>query len=158
MKRFVSVLGVLLTLGWSGLAFAQATAITTACPTPSFICAFSAAEALSFQTQKSVGNPGQPDVYVGYIDFESSGVTLTGLKNVNGTVGAIGSPDLSGTCAPGASGQPALITFTDKSQIAFVTDAAGTELQFILSQDINSTTKGTNTITNSVRVGVCRKQ
>jgi hypothetical protein len=161
MKRFVSVLGAFLMMGWSSLASAQATAITTACPT-SFTCAFSAAEALAFGVPKGVGNPGQPNVYVGYMVFDgSSNVTLSGLQNVNGTVGAIGTgtpPGLSSSsaCVAGASGQPALITFNDKSQIAFVTNTTGTELQFILSKDMNSTANGSTA--NSVRVGVCRKQ
>ena len=161
MKRFVSRFAALLMLGWSSLAFAQATTITTACPA-SFTCAFSAAESLAFGVPRSVGSPGQPSVFIGYMVFDaSSNVTLSGLQNLNGTVTMIGSgspPGLSSSspCAPGANGQPALITFNDKSQIAFVTDATGTELQFILSQDINTPPKGGTS--NSVRVGVCRKQ
>ena len=159
MKRFVSAIAGLLALGWSALAFAQATTITTSCPT-SFTCAFSAAETMSLVTPKP-NTPGQPDVYAGYMVFDgSSNVTLTGLQNLNGTVGQIGSgspPVLSSStpCAAGANGQPANITFTDNSVISFVTDSGGAELQFILSQDKNSTTK---TASNSVRVGVCRKQ
>jgi hypothetical protein len=155
------MLAAVLMLGWSGLAFAQATTITTACPA-SFTCAFSAAESLAFGVPRSVGSPGQPSVYIGYMVFDgSSNVTLAGLQNVNGTVRSIGSgmpPGLSspGACVAGANGQPALITFNDKSQIAFVTDSSGNELQFILSQDINTPPKGGTA--NSVRVGVCRKQ
>ena len=159
MKRLVSIVAGLFALLWSGMAFAQATTIPTACPI-SFICAFSAAETMSLVTPKP-NTPGQPDVYVGYMAFDgSSNVTLTGLQNLNGTVGQIGSgspPVLSSStpCAAGANGQPANITFTDNSVISFVTDSGGAELQFILSQDKNSTTK---TASNSVRVGVCRKQ
>jgi len=155
------MLSAVLMLGCSGLAFAQATTITTACPA-SFTCAFSAAEALAYGIPRSVGSAGQPDVYVGYMVFDgSSNVTLSGLQNVNGTVGPIGTgtpPGLSSSipCVAGANGQPALITFTDKSQIAFVTNTTGTELQFILSKDINSSANGSTA--NSVRVGVCRKQ
>jgi hypothetical protein len=168
MKRFVSALiglfalGALGGLGSPGVAFAQATTITTACPT-SFTCAFGAAETLSLVTPKSVGTPGQPDVYIGYMVFDgSSNVTITGLQNVNGTVGQIGSgqiPVLSSSmpCSPGLNGQPATVSFTDNSQIAFVTDALGTELQFILSKD-QSTSSTNKNPTNSVRVGVCRKQ
>jgi hypothetical protein len=161
MKRFLSMLAAVLMLASSGLAFAQATTITTACPA-SFTCAFSAAESLAFGTPRNVGSPGQPSVFIGYMVFDaSSSVTLAGLQNVNGTVGPIGSGSPAGlsspgACAPGASGQPALITFNDKSQIAFVVDSTGTELQFILSKDISSTANGSTT--NSVRVGVCRKQ
>ena len=156
------MLGAVLMIGWSSLASAQATAITTGCPA-SFTCAFSAAESLAFGVPKGVGNPGQPDVYVGYMVFDgSSNVTLSGLQNVNGTVGPIGAASMpagltsSSACTAGTDGQPAKITFTDKSQIAFVTNTTGTELQFILSKDMNSTANGS--IANSVRVGVCRKQ
>jgi hypothetical protein len=147
------------------VAFAQATTITTTCPT-SFQCAFSAAETLSLVTPKNVGgSPGQPDVYVGYIAFQGSTVTMTGIQNVNGTVGAIGTSIMSapavltGTCADGINGQPAVITFpgvTPKTttQLSFVKNAASTELQFILTQDINSTNINS---ANSIRIGVCRQ-
>lgn len=161
MKRFVSVLAGLFALGWSGIALAQATAITTTCPV-SFTCAFSAAETMSLVTPKP-NTPGQPDVFAGYMVFDgSSNVTLAGAKNLNGTVGQIGSgspPGLSSTapCVAGTMGQPATVTFNDNSQISFVTDSSGNELQFILSKDVSST--GNNSgISNSVRVGVCRKQ
>jgi hypothetical protein len=164
MKRFVSAVAGLFALGWSGMAFAQATTITTACPPAGFTCAFSAAETMSLVTPKP-NTPGQPDVYLGYMVFDaSSNVTLTGLQNVNGTVSPIGTgtpnPVLSssGPCAAGAGGQPATITFTDKSQISFVTDSGDTELQFILSQDKNTVTTDKVKVSNSVRVGVCRKQ
>jgi hypothetical protein len=159
MKRFVAVVGavvgMMVALGWSGSAFAQATTITTACPT-SFTCAFSAAETMSLVTT-GPGKPGQPDVFVGYISFDaSSNVTMTGLQDINGTVSQIGTTSggissSSGTCLAGANGQPAIITFADKSELAFVTDSSGNELQFILNKDKSGTG-------NSVRVGVCRKQ
>ncbi len=146
------------------MVFAQATTITTTCPT-SFTCAFSAAETLSLVTSKNVGSAGQPDVYVGYIAFQGSTVTMTGQQNVNGTVGAIGtatsgSPSvLTGSCTTGINGQPAIITFpgtasNTRTQLSFVTNVANTELQFILTQDINSTSV---TSANSVRIGVCRQ-
>jgi hypothetical protein len=162
MKRFVVAIFGLFALGWSGIAFAQA----TTCPI-SFTCAFSAAESMSLVTPKGTPNqPGQPDVYVGYMVFDgSSNVTLTGMQNVNGTVGQIGGTSglTSKTpCAAGTAGQPATITFSDNSEISFVTDANGGspgsigELQFILTKDQNTT--GKTTTANSVRVGVCRKQ
>ncbi len=164
IKRSFATLVGLLALGWSGLAFAQATTITTTCPT-SFTCAFSAAETFSLVTSKG-GSPGQPDVYVGYVVFQGSTVTMTGQQNVNGTVGPIGTvppggsaPLLTGTCTDAVlNGQPAIITFpgTGKTttQLSFVKNAAGTELQFILTQDINSSS---STSANSVRIGVCRQ-
>jgi hypothetical protein len=147
----------LLGLGWSGLALAQATSITTNCPA-SFTCAFSAAETLSLVAS----SPGQPDVYVGYMAFGASdAVTMTGMQNINGAVSSIGTGTpavLSGTCAPGVNGQPATISFpgnnSTKTVVSFVTNAAGTELQFILTQDINFTK---NQQSNSVRIGVCRQ-
>jgi hypothetical protein len=157
MKRFISVLTGLFALGWSGIALAQA----TSCPGPpsGFICAFSAAETMSLVTSKQAGTPGQPDVFVGYMSFDtSSNVTLTGLQNINGVVGQIGgSGGLTSTapCSAGTAGQPATVTFNDNSEIAFVTDNSGNELQFILSKDKNSKSSTAN---NSVRVGVCRKQ
>jgi hypothetical protein len=155
MKRFVSVLVGLLAPGWPAIALAQATSITTSCPV-NFTCAFGAAETMSLVSPKP-NTPGQPDVFIGYMVFDgSSNVTLAGLQNLNGTVGQIGSgapPGLSSTapCAAGASGQPAMVTFNDNSQIAFVTDSSGNELQFVLNKDKSSTG-------NSVRIGVCRKQ
>jgi hypothetical protein len=159
IKRSFATLAGLLALGWPGLASAQADTITTPCPT-NFTCAFSAAETLALTTPKSQGSPGQPDVYVGYIEFDGSGlVTLAGLQNVNGTVGQISTGSTSGVaCTAGANGQPATVTFGNKTQIAFVTDAGGTELQFILSQDQNTNTSSKVIISNSIRVGVCRKQ
>lgn len=104
--------------------------------------------------------PGQPDVYLGYLSFDGStppNVTLTGVSNVNGKV-SIGL-NMSGTCADSTMAlQPAIITFpgADKTQtqISFVKDSNGTELQFILTQDINATTSNAS---NSVRIGVCRE-
>jgi hypothetical protein len=165
MKKFVAAVVALVALGGSGIVFAQATSIATACPT-NFTCAFSAAETLSLVTLKANGTPGQPDVFVGYLAFDNSGnVTMTGTQNVNGTVNPIGlgSPAVlssSGPCVAGAGGQPATITFSDKSEISFVRDTGGTELQFILSKDQNTpANSGTGNIkTNSVRVGVCRQQ
>jgi hypothetical protein len=158
MKRFVPVVAGLFALGWSGMALAQANTIATACPT-SFTCAFSAAESISLVTPKQNGLPGQPDVFLGYMVFDgSSMVTLTGLQNLNGTVTQIGgSTGLASThpCAPGNDGQPATIDLMDGSQLAFVTDSSGTELQFILSKDTSS---GGKTTANGVRIGVCRKQ
>jgi hypothetical protein len=165
IKRSFAVFAGLLGLGWSGMAFAQATLPTTTCPT-SFTCAFSAAETMALVTPKSSGSsPGQPDVYVGYIVFQGSTVTMTGTQNVNGTVGAIGTstsgspPVLTGSCADGTTnGQPAIITFPGSgkttTQLSFVKNAANTELQFILTQDINSSS---STSANSVRIGVCRQ-
>jgi hypothetical protein len=162
MKRFVFAIAALFALGWSS-AFAQATSITTTCPT-NFTCAFSAAETLSLVSPSGT-KPGSPDVYVGYLAFDNSGnVTMTGTQNIDGIVNPIGlgSPAVlssSEPCAAGASGQPATITFTDKSQISFVRDMGGTELQFILSKDQNTPPNSTANIkTNSVRVGVCRQQ
>jgi len=153
MKRFVPALVGLFALGWSGMAVAQ----TTACPT-NFTCAFSAAESMSLVTPKP-NIPGQPDVFLGYMVFDGSSiVTLTGLQNVNGTVSQIGGTSgLTSTnpCAPGADGQPATIDLKDNSQLSFVTDSGGTELQFILSRD---TSTGSKTTANGVRIGVCRKQ
>jgi hypothetical protein len=146
------------------MAFADATIIPTACPPAGFVCAFSAAETMSTLTPKSTGAPGQPDVYLGYISFDPSAVTMTGIQNVNGAVSSIGTPlkgssisVLSGTCASGMNGQPATITFADNSQIAFVTDDGGTKLQFILSKDISTGTTPKSP-TNSIRIGVCRQQ
>jgi len=165
MKRFVSAVAGLFALGWSGMALADATTIATSCPPANFTCAFSAAETMSLVTPRSAGTPGQPDVYIGYMFFDGSGnVTITGTENVNGIVGQIGTvpkgssiPVLSGSCAAGANGQPATVTLSDgQGEISFVTDSTGTELQFILSKDQNTTTA--KSPTNSVRVGVCRKQ
>jgi hypothetical protein len=160
MKNSVSALIGLFAIGWSGMAFAQATAINTTCPT-SFTCAFSAAETMSLVTPKP-NTPGQPDVYLGYLAFDGSGnVTMTGKQNVNGTVSSIGTGSpavLSGSCLDGMNGLPAIITFpgTGKAttQISFVKDNANTELQFILTQDLNS---ASTTSANSVRIGVCRQ-
>jgi hypothetical protein len=163
IKRCVAALAGLFALGWSAIAAAQATTITTTCPT-NFICAFSAAETMSLVTT-SPSKPGQPDVYVGYIAFQGSTVTMTGQQNVNGTVGAIGTPPpgssvplLMGSCADGANGQPAVITFpgngSTKTQLSFVKNSANTELQFILTQDINSSGASS---ANSIRIGVCRQ-
>jgi hypothetical protein len=160
MKNSVSALIGLFAIGWSGLAFAQATDISTACPT-NFTCAFSAAETMSLVTPKP-NTPGQPDVYLGYLAFDGSGnVTMTGQQNVNGTVSSIGTGSpavLSGTCTSKSGGQPAIITFpgsgTKSTQLSFVKDNANTELQFILTQDLNS---ASTTSANSVRIGVCRQ-
>jgi len=114
---------------------------------------------MSLVTPSKVGSPGQPDVYVGYLAFDATGgVTLTGTSNINGTVTT--GISMSGTCAePTAFLQPATINFANNNtQISFVTDASGTELQFILSQDQNTNTSSKIKISNSVRVGVCRKQ
>jgi hypothetical protein len=152
MKNLVAAIAVLLALGWSEMAFAQ----TTACPV-SFTCAFSAAETMSSVTPKASGTAGQPDVYLGYLVFDaSSNVTMTGVQNVNGAVGPISTGSTNPVaCVQGLPGQPATITFSDNSQISFVTDSGGTELQFILSRDKNTdATKNTN----SVRIGVCRQK
>ncbi len=164
MKSYVSALAAAVVFGWSGMVFAQAAAPVTQCP-KSFICAFSAAETLSLLTPRSQGTPGQSDVYVGYLSFDSSGslVNMTGLQNINGTVQPIGgstNPVVTGACTNAASaGQPATILLNDGSGntpgsiIAFVSNASNTELQFILSRDSTGTT-GTS---NSLRVGVCRQ-
>ena len=160
MKRFVWGVAGLLALGWSATAFAQANTITTACPID-FTCAFSAADSYSLLTPKNT-NPltlaGQPDVYLGYMVFDgSSNVTLTGFQNLNGTPSKInGAGGLSGPCTAGSMGQPATIDLSDHSQLSFVTDGSGNELQFILTMD--STTGGKSTTANSVRIGTCRKQ
>src|SRR5271167_1408068 len=108
MKRLVVALTGLFALGWSGIVLAQAG--PTTCPT-NFICAFTAAETMSLVTPKSSGSAGQPDVFVGYLSFGSSGtVTLTGNSNINGTVTT--SISMSGICADSTAVlQPATITF-----------------------------------------------
>ena len=155
MKRLVAALVGFVAMAWSGMAFAQTTIMCASLA--NFVCAYSAAETMSLVTQKP-NTPGQPDVYLGYLAFGSDGtsVTFTGTSNINGTV----NPNftLFGTCADAPSAmQPATITFPapEKSEIAFVTDTGGTELQFILIQDKSSSKP---TVANSVRVGVCRKQ
>lgn len=159
MKRLVVALAGLFALGWSGMVFAQAG--PTTCPTTNFICAFSAAETMSLVTPKgsgSSGTAGQPDVYVGYLSFGASGaVTLTGSSDINGTVTT--GINMPGTCTDSTAPlQPATLTFpgTGKTQtiLTFVKNTAGTELQFILIQDVNSTSV---TSANSVRIGVCRQ-
>jgi hypothetical protein len=164
MKRYVSALAGAAVFGWSAIVFAQAAASMTQCP-KNFICAFSAAETLSLLIPKSQGTPGQSDVYTGYLSFDSSGslVNMTGLQNINGTVQMIGgatNPVVTGVCANATvAGQPALITLNDGtgstpgSIIAFVSNTANTELQFILSRD-STATNGTS---NNLRVGVCRQ-
>lgn len=169
MKRFVFAIAALFALGWSPSAFAQATSVATTCPA-NFTCAFSAAESMSLVTL-APSRAGQPDVFVGYMEFDgSSNVTLTGLQNIDGTIGPIGSAPssgapfllsgapflLSGPCTNGANGQPATISFSDNSELSFVIDSSATELQFILSKD--KSTSANSKIANSVRVGVCRKQ
>jgi len=158
MKRFVPAVAGLFALGWSGMALAQANTIATACPA-TFTCAFSAAETFSLVTPKGNGLPGQPDVFLGYMVFDgSSNVTLTGLQNLNGTVTPIGgSTGLTSKipCTSGQDGQPATLELSDNTQLSFVTDSSGNELQFILSKDNSS---GSKTTANSVRIGVCRKQ
>jgi hypothetical protein len=163
MKRFVWGVAGLFALGWSGLAFAQANTIGTTCPT-NFTCAFSAAESLSLLITKTAATqPGQPDVFLGYMAFDgSSNVTLTGLQNLNGTVTEIGgSSGLASksttTCTNGLAGQPATIDLSDNSELAFVIDSSGSELQFILTKDTTTNAKSPSTTANSVRVGVCRK-
>lgn len=158
MKRSVFAIAAFFALGWSPRALAQATTIATACPT-NFTCAFSAAETLSI-VSPSPTKPGSPDVFVGYMNFDGTGtVTVTGLQNIDGTIKPIGSgtPSVltSTSCTNGASGQPATIDFNDSSQISFVSDSTGSELQFILSKDAN--TGANSKVANSVRVGVCRK-
>jgi hypothetical protein len=154
MNRLVLALAGLLALAWSGLAMAQASSISTPCPV-NYQCAFSAAETLSLNASNAAGAPGQPDAYVGYMNFDgSSNVTIVGLKNVNGSVTSFAP---SGTCAAGSSGAPATITLNDSTTIAFVSAgrsnaSAPAELDFILSKDANSS----GSTTFSVRVGVCR--
>ena len=153
MTRFVAGLIGLLAIGWSGMAFAQASMIPTACPT-NFTCAFTAAETLAFGVAQAVGSPGQPDVYVGYMEFDGSGnFTMTVTKNSNGTISQT-SYNSGNTCTSGSSGLPAVITLSDKTQLSYVLDSptAPTLLQFILTND--ASTKST---ANSVRVGVCHK-
>ena len=141
---------MVLALGWSGAAFAQ----TTACASLSNLtCAFSAAETLSLVTP-GPGKAGQPDVYLGYLAFDSTGanVTMNGTSDINGKVTPI--TNVTGACSDGASGAPGTITFTtDGSQLSFVTDSNNTELQFILTKDPKNSSTA-----NDVRIGVCRKQ
>ena len=163
MKRLFFALGIMFAIGTIGIAqsaFAQTA--TTNCPT-NYICAFSAAETFATVTG-SPNTPGQPDAYVGYLSFDaSSNVTISGMMNINGSVGPIPAPMSPGTCASGSGGAPAKITFADGSQLSFVTDRIGnpaatapTELQFISIQD---KTSGNKTPTaNQVRIGVCRQQ
>ncbi len=165
IKRCVAALAGVFALGWSGMAFAQVSATPGPTPIPTcasladFVCAYSAAETISLVTPKTVASPGQPDVYLGYLAFDSTGtnVTLTGTSNVNGTVTQ--NISLPGTCVdPTAFLQPAILKFpgTGKTttQLSFVKNAANTELQFILTQDINSTS---GTSANNIRIGVCRQ-
>jgi len=160
MKRLVAAVTITVALGWSALASAQATSITTTCPT-NFSCAFSAAETMSLVAPGPKA-AGTPDVFLGYMVFDgSSNVTLTGLANLNGKVQIIGTGTPQGLtstspCANGTNGQPATISLSDSSAISFVIDSTGTELQFILSKDPN--TSASSTVANGVRVGVCRKQ
>lgn len=146
----------LVALVWAGSAFAQATSINTPCPT-SFTCAFNSAETLALSTpSQPPKQPGAPNVYIGYLSFDSSnGVTLAMVGMLNGTVQ---NQTLSGTCASGKSGAPALINFTNGPQWAFVTvnsaaGSGGEELDFILTQDVSGAQPGSS---NAVRVGVCR--
>ena len=158
MKRFVAAVTLSFVLGWSAMAAADATSIGTTCPT-NFMCAFSAAETQALVTA-SPNKPGAPDVFLGYMNFDASGVvTVTGVQNIDGTIKPIGSgtPSIltSTSCTNGANGQPAIISFNDSSQISFVIDSTNSELQFILTKDAN--TNANSTVANSVRVGVCRK-
>lgn len=155
MKRVFSSLAGLIALGWSGLALAQpATGINTNCLT-TFVCAFSAAETLAFGTPKNQTQvAGQPDVFVGYIGFDASGiVTITGMQNLNGTASTIPTKT-SNACSMGSGGAPAVVTFTDGTKIAYVLDSNSTPtlLQFIMTND--GTGAGT---ANTVRVGSCHK-
>ena len=153
MRRFVSALAGVLALAWSGMAFAQAAnTITTNCPT-SFTCSFSAAETMALSTPKGVGVAGQPDVFVGYLSFIGTTYTMVYSQNLNGT---FTSPlnKTGTTCTNGANGAPALVTFSDGTQLSFVVDSltSPTLLQFILANDSGNTTSA-----NSVRVGTCHK-
>ena len=155
MKRFFSALAGLLALGWSGMAFAQATVPLTGCPM-NFTCAFSAAETLATGTVKGQGTPGQPDIYVGYLAFDSaSNVAMAGEQNFNGSPTSF---SLTGTCkaSTSASTPAAIITLSDKSQLSFVLDslttANATLLEFILTNDAS-----TSATANYVRVGTCHK-
>jgi len=162
MKRFFSALAGLLALGWSGMALAQAaTSINTNCLS-SFTCAFSAAETYATGTPKNQGTPGQPDVFVGYIGFDATGiVTMTGMQNINGAPGTLPTKTSSG-CVAGTGGAtsmggvPAVITFTDGTKLAYVLDSNNTPtlLQFILTNDA---TNANPTTANSIRVGTCHK-
>lgn len=154
ISKSALALAGLVALVWAGYAFADATGITTACPT-SFQCAFSAAETLSLNASSTQGAPGQPNVYIGYMAFDSSGnVTAVLMQNKNGTVTPL---SLSGgICSQGSSGLPATINFPSPGpQWMFVTVNGGTsgaELDFLQTMD-NS---GTSSKNNAVRVGVCR--
>jgi hypothetical protein len=150
MTRFVAGLIGLLAIGWSGMAFADATTIITACPT-NFACAFTAAETQAFGVPKSSGLlPGQPDVFVGYMEFDGTGAfSMAGSQNLNGTVTPFSK---TGKCVVGKPGQPSVITLNDNSQLSFVLDSIPSLLQFIVTNDAS-----TSTTANSVRVGVCHK-
>ncbi len=157
MKRSVLALAGLAALAWPGFAFGQASSIQTVCP-QNYQCAFSAAES----TPLGAKSPGVPDVYVGYLSFDGDSppnATIAGMQNLNGTVTS--SNAVSGPCLSSlASGGVASISFSDGTQITFVSDGRGgnptttapAELQFILTQN----NKGVTTNVN-VRVGVCRQ-
>jgi hypothetical protein len=157
MNRSVLAVAGFVVLAWSRLAMAQASSISTPCPV-NYQCAFTAAETMALGTPSKAGVPGQPDAFVGYMSFDgSSNVTVQGLQNINGTVTSLGP---SGTCTAGSNGSPGTVALSDGSVIAFVAPGRGgnlstttpAELDFILSKDANSS----GTMTNSVRVGVCR--
>ena len=153
MKRLVSALAGLFALGWAGMAFAQAAnTITTTCPT-NFTCSFSAAETLAFGTPKNQGAAGQPDVFVGYLSFVGTTYMLVYSQNLNGTFTS-SLTKTGSTCTNGMNGAPALVTFSDGTQLSFVLDSLNspTLLQFILAND-SSTSK----TANSVQVGSCHK-
>jgi len=157
MKRLVLVLAGLAALACPDFAFAQASSIQTVCP-QNYQCAFSAAES----TPLGAKSPGLPDAYVGYLSFDGSSpplVTIAGMQNLNGTVTS--SNAVSGPCTSSlASGGVASITFSDGTQITFVSDGRGgnptttapAELLFILTQNSSGVTTNVN-----VRVGLCRE-
>ncbi len=146
----------LVALLWAGSASAQSAGnITTTCPV-SFTCAFSSAETRSFSAPPPQ-QAGAPDVYIGYVAFDSTGrVTVSTIGMLNGSItpGTI----VSASCTNGTNGAPAILNFANGGpQWMFVTansqaGANGEELDFIQSQDVS----GVKTNNNAVRVGVCR--
>ncbi len=162
ISKSALALAGLVALLWAGSAFAQsANTITTACPT-NFTCAFNSAETRAFSsTSPPPQQAGAPDVYIGYIAFDSTPypntkVTVSTVGMINGSI----SPGtLSGSCTSGSNGFPAKIDFANGGpEWSFVTvnsaaGANGEELDFIQTQDVAGAKPSTS---NAVRVGVCR--
>ncbi len=163
ISKSVLALAGLIALLWAGSAFAQSAGnLTTTCPL-SFVCGFSSAETRAFSSKaQPPQQAGAPDVYIGYIAFDSTPypntkVTVSTIGLLNGTFspGTI----VSASCVNGSSGSPATLNFANGGpQWMFVTvnsgaGANGEELDFIQTQDVAGS-NGNNS--NAVRVGVCR--